>query len=185
MSSSPAQNNWLQGNRRAILLGGIPVILLFVLGIAPWLVPSAGTLGYLVRGFGCALILLGLLAAATLARQLNLPRVACDGENLLLYVLGTKPVSVPLHVVECFFLGQGPSGLPAKQLEEAETSNVIVRLAERAVEWHQHETRATFANWCDGYVTIKGAWCEQITEDKLRELNSKLAQAKRDLKATS
>lgn len=174
---------WLLGNRRVLLLGGLPVALLLGLGVVPWLLPPHGALGIGVRTFGVVLMIIGLSAATSIFRQLRLPRIACADENLLLYLRGVEPIAVPLEAVECFFLGQGPSGLPSDALEQAETSNVIVRLAENAKEWHHHEVRSTFASWCDGYITIKGAWCERITEDKLRELNSKLAQVKRERKA--
>jgi hypothetical protein len=61
------------------------------------------------------------------------------------------------------------------QRTAAKTSNVIVRLAEAAPQWHHRDIPATFGKWAEGYIILSGTWCEPITLELLRELNGRLA----------
>ena len=91
-------------------------------------------------------------------------------------------VRVPIEVVEVFFVGQGPSNLPKMKGREPETTNIIVRLAESAGEWKHRDVDPRFAHWCEGYVTLRGAWCEPIGETALRRLNKRLVEVQRERK---
>jgi hypothetical protein len=95
---------------------------------------------------------------------------------LLVYLDPTRPTRVPIEIVECFFLGQGPSELPKLKGREPETQNVIVRLAEAASEWKHRDVRRALGHWCEGYITIRGSWCEPISPDLMKRLNRRLAE---------
>lgn len=84
------------------------------------------------------------------------------------------------------FLGQGPSLLPQligfrKDVEE--TSMIVIRLAESAEQWKHFDVKPALGLWCDGYITIRGTWCEPITSDLLKRLNDCLITAHRELRA--
>jgi hypothetical protein len=111
------------------------------------------------------------------------PRLAFEDGQLLVFLEPAKPTVVPIEVVECFFLGQGPAALPQLSGREPETQNVIVRLAESATEWKHREMRPAIGLWCEGYITLRGSWCEPIDRNLMQRLNSRLAKAQRELKA--
>jgi hypothetical protein len=87
-----------------------------------------------------------------------------------------RPVRVPVDVVECFLLGQGPSLLPGAN-PAAETANVIARLSEKSPEWSHVEVNRLLGSWCGGYVTIRGTFCEPLNVDVVNRLNAALAAA--------
>jgi hypothetical protein len=55
-------------------------------------------------------------------------------------------------------------------------------LAESATQWHQMPVRASLGEWCDGYITVRGMWCEPLTIKLVTDLNRRLAQVKRGTK---
>lgn len=176
---------WLRTNRRALLLGLILPALVAISGIflavAAWL--ETWHWGFFV--------LAGVIIAGALFLTGNIlwmaaqPRLAYEPHSLLVYFEPKEPVRVPLEIVECFFLGQGPSNLPNLEGREPETSNVIVRLAERAKDWHHRDVKAALGHWCEGYITLRGAWCEPISGEGLKQLNRRLAEAHREQRAAT
>lgn len=175
---------WLHTNRRAIGLGmllpGSIALLGAALAIAAWQLEAAWW--WLALGGGCAAA--GLMMLASLAWWLPVPRLAYEPGELLVFI-DRQPVRVPIDVVEVFFLGQGPSLLPDLAGREPETSNVIVRLAESAVEWKHRDVNPRIAHWCEGYITLCGAWCEPIRPERLRTLNARLAAIHRERKSAA
>ncbi|MCA9262209.1 MAG: hypothetical protein KDA60_00110 [Planctomycetales bacterium] len=171
-------DTWLRTNNRPIHFQLIPALLWTSIGAAFCLVGTPGPGrwwgGLLLVGTGLVWLLLLLLIR-------NAPRIACSRDHLFLYIRSGRPVEIPLDAVECFFLGQGPSGI-ATPNGESEATNVIVRLADRAVEWKSGDTARRLAHWCDGYVTISGTWCEPINGEVVGQLNSLLVERKRSLK---
>jgi hypothetical protein len=174
---------WLRTNRRALLLGSIMPVMLLLAGCSFlavaywqqwhwsfWLVPSFAAVA-------------GIYLIGNLLWHAAQPRLAYEPDSLLVYLEANEPVRVPLEIVECFFLGQGPSELPKIDGMEPETSNVIVRLAERAKDWHHRDVKPAIAHWCEGYITLRGAWCEPISGEALKALNHRLATAHREQKA--
>ena len=141
----------------------------------------------IMDGLGVCLVLLGV-TARYFARQLFLrPRLALTKNELIVNArsLG-RPIQVPLAAVEVFFIGQGAvrglePGQP-KDYEGAVAANVIVRMADAATDWQQHETQLWLAVWRDGYITIRGLWCEDINQELLKSMNKKLLAAKRKLR---
>ena len=93
-------------------------------------------------------------------------------------ILGIFPIRVPIEVVECFFLGQGPADIPAAD-SELQATNVIVRLAEVATQWHRVRVTRSLGHWCDGYITVRGMWCEPLDVKLVNRMNKRLAEAKK------
>ena len=58
-----------------------------------------------------------------------------------------------------------------------------LRLAEAASEWKHRDMRPAFGLWCEGYITIRGAWCEPIGKELMQRLNRRLAEVHRERKA--
>ncbi len=126
---------------------------------------------------------LGLLAW----RFRSTPRLELHENELLVYVrsLG-KPFRVPLDVVEVFFIGQGAvlgkeTGHP-REYNGAVAANVIVRLAESKASWHDRDVNQWLAVWAEGYITLRGLWCENIDQELLQTMNGALMTAKRKLR---
>ncbi len=170
---------WLRPNRRVLwlslvlsalaVLGGLLLAWLFPVNVRPaW----PGWVGLALAGAG-------LLAAASFLYAMRLPRLAREDDQLLVYLRSTVPERVPLEYVECFFWGQGPSLLHLPDGREAESANIIVRLAERAADWRDREVHPSLGEWRCGYITIRGAWCERITPELVKQLNERLVAAHR------
>jgi hypothetical protein len=160
---------WLAPNRRVLALALLPVGLLggasaaVVLGSAP----------PVVRGLAVAVLLVSLVLAMGLTLQWLRPRIAyCQGE-VLFYLRARSPIAVPVEVVEAFFLGQGPAQLPGAS-DQTETVNLVARISQRAPQWAHQEVKVALGRWCDGYVTIRGTWCEPLTGEVIRRLNRRL-----------
>jgi hypothetical protein len=123
-------------------------------------------------------VLAGLSAAAfticiALARQ---PRLAYSDGRLLVYLRRLGPLAVPIDLVEAFLLGQGPSWLAGKKHGRTETTTLVIRLADRAVDWSHRDVDPVLGSWCDGYITIRGTWCEPLTLELVNRLNLRLHQ---------
>jgi len=174
---------WLRTNRRAVLLGLILPALLALSGVFLLIAALIGDWHWSVLVIAGVVILGALYLTGNLLWMSAQPRLACERNDLLVYFEPRDPVRVPLEIVECFFLGQGPSELPKIAGVEPETSNVIVRLAERAKDWHHRDVKPSLGHWCEGYITLRGAWCEPISGEALKRLNHRLAEAHRRQKA--
>lgn len=166
---------WLRTNRRVMIAMAVPLAVLAALAataiVDPW------SLGWLGRGIGIAVGVpagLALAAALLLARQ---PRVAFVDGHVLFYVRLGRATAVPLDAVECFLLGQGPALLPGEQYAKTSTATVVVRLRERAEEWSRGEAHPLLAAWCDGYITLRGTWCEPLNVEVVSRMNRLLHQA--------
>jgi len=173
---------WLRPNRRALLLGMImPALAVFAgaWGVAIALITQASFWWMLPGGL---IALVGIYLIGSLGFSLSLPRVAYEGGELLVFLGAPEPVRVPIEIVEVFFVGQGASNLPPMKGKEPETTNIIVRLAESAPEWKHRDVDPRFAHWCEGYITLRGAWCEPIGEGALRKLNKRLVEVQRERK---
>jgi len=136
-----------------------------------------------VLGAGVALI-----GGYQVIRQLIwllLPRLAVSGDCAVLYVNGLRPYRIPLEVVECFFIGQAPSQVRVRHPagDRVQNVTVVVRLSERATDWHRKPVNPALARWCDGYITLLGDWCEPLNGDVVNRLNHRLAEIKRQSRA--
>lgn len=173
---------WIKPNRRALALGLIFPAVLFIVASAMCFVGLQG--GQWPWYVAAALFLIvGGVAAGTLLHMLRQPRVAYEQGELLLYLDATRPTRVPVDVVECFFVGQAEGLIHDAAGKEAEVSTVIVRLAESAKDWHHRDVKPALGHWCEGYITIRGTWCEPIGPDLLKKLNRRLVEVHREQKA--
>jgi hypothetical protein len=111
-----------------------------------------------------------------------LPRVAYDASEreIVMYLPGPKPYAVPLDIVECFFLGAGITQIPGQPSRDVQTKNIVVRLAERAEDWHRRDLTLSIGKWCEGYITIRGLYCEPFDVETVKRMNTLLHQAQQD-----
>ncbi len=168
---------WLKPNRR--VLGFACVLPAALAGIGLWIVLSTRQAdGYIWRGLGMGLLLAAVFLIVLLIRQLVRPRIAYRDGHVLFYLRSGGPVSVPAEFVEAFFLGQGPARLPGGGTSRAESVNLVARLSQRQTEWAQQVVKPALGQWCDGYVTIRGTWCEPLGTGVIRRLNRRLHEVK-------
>jgi hypothetical protein len=171
---------WLRPNRRIFAVAIAGLALCAAVGII--LVLAAWHVAFVA--LGCAVIAVAVLGIASMVQYASQPRLAYDNGHLLVFLGAPQPWRVPIEVVECFFLGQGPSLLPvsmfSRQSESPESSTVVVRLAESAEQWKHIEVRPDHGLWCDGYITIRGTLCEPINADRLKQLNHRLVETHRE-----
>lgn len=166
---------WLRANTRVFWLSLALVGAIAVPGVALLLGDAA-----IGRFTGIGLLAIASLLLVRIAYLASRPRLARSAGELLIYLRPGSPARVPLDVVEGFLLGQGESLLPGKRLSRAETTTLIIRLAERAEEWARVDVNPRLGSWCNHYVTIRGAWCEPLNVNLANDLNARLSQAKAD-----
>ncbi len=130
--------------------------------------------GGVVRGVAWAMVGVGAVLAIGLMGQLGRPRIAFRNGNVLFHLRSGAPVAVPVEAVEAFFLGQGPANLPNVGGKPAETVNLVARISQKAPQWAKVEVKPALGNWCEGYVTIRGTWCEPLDREVIRRLNRRL-----------
>ena len=69
---------------------------------------------------------------------------------------------------------QDPHSCPAPRGAKLRSSNLVIRLDEKATDWHEVEVKPALGRWSEGYVTIHGTWCEPLTLEVLQHLNVRL-----------
>jgi hypothetical protein len=161
---------WLTSNRRVILMAMLPVGLLGAVSLAI-LTRDAVPIIHVLASLGLILVIALLIG---LLQQLFRPRIAYRDKHVLFYLRARSPIAVPVKVVEAFFLGQGPAHLPVSSSSNTKTVNLVARLSQRATEWAQQEVKPALGNWSEGYVTIRGTWCQPLTGELIRQLNRRL-----------
>jgi len=171
---------WLRNNRRALIVGMILPGLWLLAGVAAFATAWATGQAWWLAVLAAMISLPPLWLLASLVLALTRPRLAYEDGELLVYVEAFEPARVPIEIVEVFFLGQGPTELPKLAGREHETHNVVVRLAESAAEWKHRDARPAFGQWCEGYITLRGSWCEPITRELMQRLNRRLAEVQRE-----
>jgi len=182
MSQSDSPQAWLRPNRRVLTLAMIlPALLVLVGGGMALTCDSTSPL--LIAWV--AIVAVGLALIGMLLRQLTQPRLAQERDELLVYLKRGAPFRLPLPVVECFFLGATNAKLPAAGEGDGKISALVIRLAERATDWHERPVKKSLGEWDEGYVRIKGAWCEPLSLDLVNRLNRQLREAQRAAKETA
>jgi hypothetical protein len=166
---------WLRGNQRLLGVGLCATLLLLACCGIVFLffdTPLAITI-FSLSGASA------LLVAALMFWVGRLPRIAYDSNEreVVLYLPGPTPYRVPLDIVECFFLGSGITQLPGQPSRDVQTKNIVVRLAERAEDWHRRDLTLSIGKWCEGYITIRGLFCEPFDVETVKHLNTVLHQA--------
>ena len=164
---------WLRTNRRAIWFGTVAPALLVAVG-AWLLVGFKSGSGHWSQWLGAVLIVVGGGLVAALVTQLRQPRIVYADGQVLFYLSAGPPIAVPVELVEAFFLGQGPLMLPGTQAFNDATVNLVARLSQRDASYAKREVKPALGWWCDGYVTIRGTWCERLDGELIRRLNRRL-----------
>jgi len=182
--SAARREVWLRNNRRALALGMIGPLAVALVGLAIFVVAASESWwGRGTQVLGLVLAAFGLVSTALIAVEMLRPRLAYRDGHLLIRLRSGPPVRVPLVVVECFLLGQGPSMLSGPY-DRRETATLVVRLDERATDWAQVDVKPALGSWCGGQVTIRGTWCEPLSVELVRRLNARLGEITRDTRAT-
>lgn len=163
---------WLQTNRRALWFACLPPLFFALIGV--WVaIVSTDSMRW-TRWLGLAIIALGGIAIALLLARLGRARIAFEAGNLLFDLRPGKPIRVPVNIVEAFFLGQAPANLPAGVGKRQKTVNLVARLSQRETAWAEREVKPALGDWKDGYITIRGIWCEPLGMEVIRRLNRRL-----------
>lgn len=174
---------WLRGNIRvAGVLAGV-VALLDAGALGAVLMALRGgekSPGWWVFVAVAAAAASGLMLLAWASSQ---PRLVRRGDSLLVRVSPLVRQEVPLEVIECFFPGSNPldaDGSPTCGERAAfRVGTLVIRLAERAVEYRSGVTFAPWADWNDSYIVLDGRWCEPLSPELVKSLSSRLVAAKR------
>lgn len=160
---------WLRGNRRVLLMALVPAFGLAAVGAA-----LLGNSGGGVRWLAWGMVAASVVFVLGLVNQLRQPRIAFRDGEVLFHLRAGSPVAVPVEVVEAFFLGQGPANLPHVGGKPAESVNLVARLSQKAPQWAKVAVKPALGNWCEGYVMIRGTWCEPLDGEVIRRLNRRL-----------
>jgi hypothetical protein len=166
------QETWLSPNRRALLFGCAPLVA--VAGLGTWLAVGLPATSLMGKVIGWGLTATSILGIAVLLYQLRRPRIAYRDGAVLFFLKPGEPIATPVEIVEAFFIGQGPVGLPGGVAATQETVNLVARLSQRETDWAKRDVKPALGAWCGGYVTIRGTWCEPLTNDVIRRLNKRL-----------
>jgi hypothetical protein len=170
------RETWLKPNRRAIMFGCVPPLVAAAIGL--WITFALGeSASKIWHWLGLFLIIASLVMIGIMLTQLRHPRIAFRDGLVLFYVRIGPPIAVPVEIVESFFFGQGPAHLPAVT-KQPQTVNLIARLSQRHSEWTNQKVRPSLGSWCDGYVTIRGTWCEPLNSELIRTINRRLNEVK-------
>jgi hypothetical protein len=171
---------WLRTNRRALLWGMLPAAVIAVAG--GWLAVGYWPVDVWGRMLGVALIAIAAAALVALAWQLRQPRLAYADGHVAVFLRRGQPIRVPVHVIECFLLGQAPSQLPSRG-RRLKTRTVLIRLCPQAAEWVRGDVDPRLGQWRDSFFVVHGAWCEPLNVEVVQRLNAKLGQAQRARRA--
>lgn len=170
---------WLRGNARPAV--GLLVATLLLAALAVAAVVAAQSPAW-VEG-GVAFVALGIVAAVGgLVWAASLPRLVRRGDALDVRLSPLAVHRVPLEVVECVFPGTQP--LPSGGGEHEATrrvSTLVLRLAERAVDWRSRPVAAAWGAWDDGSIVFDGRWCEPLSAGLAREVSARLLEARREV----
>ena len=181
---SQTRVSWLHTNRRALSLGIVVLSPALVFAVAVVTMSASEWL----KWTSAAVALLLAYAIGLCVYLVFQPRLSYLNERLQVRLRPGPPIQVPIDVVECFFLGQGPALRPrlfGNREKVEETATIVVRLAESAEQWKHLDVKPALGQWCEGYITIRGTWCEPITNELLKRLNGNLVAAHREIRANA
>lgn len=171
--------SWLRTNRRLFLAAAVAA---FGAGLLVAMVAAAVT--SLVSPVAARWVLIALVAAAWVLFVGSVwwgrrPRLAYANGQLLVNLRPGSYIRVPIELIECFLMGQGPSFLPGQRYAETATSTVVVRLRPQAEEWSHVDVDPRYGSWCDSHIIIRGTWCEPINVPLVQRLNDRLVEVQR------
>jgi len=165
---------WLRPNRRvlAVLLAGS----LILTGIAVWLLRASTPLYF---WYGAWLFPLAVVLSLGTFFRMFRRRLAYRSGTLLIGLGPPASIPVPIDAVECFFLGSSQTRLSGRWGLQSRAVSIVVRLAERATEYHNRTVQPRLGTWSEGYITIRGSWCEPVSPALVAKLNQRLTEAQR------
>lgn len=169
---------WLRGNVRPA------VGLLAAAGAVAAIVVVAIAFGQPARWLS-AVAAVGAAAfvamAAALAWSASRPRLVRRGPVLEVRLSPLVVHHIPVDVVECVFPGSQSldgDGEPESAVGRR-VNTLVLRLAERAVDWKTRPVVAAWGAWNDGNVVFDGRWCEPLSASVTREISARLLEARR------
>lgn len=174
---------WLKPNRRAVVTAMVVPSVVGVSGMVLLAIAARVAQSQWLNIAGGLMLALGTVCVVALWFASRIPRLAYDDGELLVYLRSLTPLRVPVDVVECFFLGQGPAHPAEADQPVAKAANVVVRIADSASDFHERDVRPDLGIWRDGYITIRGLWCEPLSHERVNALNRQLADAHRAVQA--
>ena len=136
---------WLRCNTRIQWLGFAAGILVAVFGVGVRVFWKEETVGLQILSW--LPVSAGLLIAALFGYLLGRPRLGYHSGRLLVYAGYGSPSSVPIEVVECFFLGEQPAKFVGQGRSRASMSTVVVRIAQKAKEWQERDIPSRIGMW--------------------------------------
>jgi hypothetical protein len=152
------------------------------------LTPAVGEVHIGLRVIAATLAGFSLVVIVSLLYWIFKPLLAYQNGYLLVYLNPPQVIKIPIDLVEVFFAGQSDSFMPnpmANRGEElSESRNIVIRLAERATEYHQRKVKPIFGSWEDGYIVVRGTWTEPLNKETFRFLNQSLVAAHRQQRET-
>jgi hypothetical protein len=166
---------WLRANPRpaAVLFAATAAAVVAAVFTLIAVRPSAWSAAVVV--IAC---LVGLMVAAAFLWAASRPRLACRGDMLEVRLTPLTVQRVPLDVVECVFPGSQPLG-GDDETADRRVSTLVLRLAERAVEWRSRPVLSAWGSWEDGNVVFDGRWCEPLSQAMARDISTRLLEARR------
>lgn len=168
---------WLRTNVRLVIAAIVPLIVIGLVGAGLlWLGLAALERSVVLTVIGGAMIALAATASLALVLLARVPRLAFTGDHLLVNLRHGDPILVPIELVECFLIGQGPSLLHGEKHAQTKSVTLVVRLAERAEDWQHREVNPRLGAWCSGQIIIRGTWCEVLSVEVANRLNQRLAE---------
>ncbi|MBH58539.1 MAG: hypothetical protein VW875_15350 [Planctomycetaceae bacterium] len=186
--SNPNSGNrdiWIRGNRRAFGAVLIPSLLCFAAATF-LLTPAVSEIHIAWRIVAAIVAGFSLVVIISLLYWIFRPLLAYQNGNLLVYLNPPHVIKVPIDLVEVFFAGQSDSFMPTpishRTDELSESRNIVIRLAERATDYHERKVKPIFGSWQEGYIVVRGTWTEPIDKETLRFLNKSLVAAHRQQK---
>ena len=181
MTAAPETREvWLRGNPRPAVAGAAVFLVgLGAAGVAFRLSGWPAWAGWTLAAAAAA----GGLVVAALVAVAALPRLVRRGAALRIRLAPLATHDVPLELVECVFPGSSPLAGAADGPAPRRVGTVVVRLAERAVDWRRRPTFTAWGTWDDGHVVIDGRWCEPLSVEVTRRLGQRIVDAKREIAA--
>jgi hypothetical protein len=172
---------WLRANPRpaAVLFGAMAAVATVAIAVLFAVRPPAWVV--VVVAVAC---LASLIVAAASLWASSRPRLARRGGTLEVRLSPLGVQRVPLEVVECIFPGSQLLGAD-DETADRRVSTLVMRLAERAVEWRSRPVAEAWGSWEDGNVVFDGRWCEPLSQAVARDISARLLEAKRRLTPVS
>ena len=163
---------WLKPNQRA-LTASIVMPLAIIVVAALMLTNVLGDVHWVIQGVTGGLALVSGFAVVVLVKWFCHPRLAYEDGVLLVNLNAGPALKVPIDFVEVFFAGQSNSHMP-KTVQQTnavtpESRTIVVRLAERATQYHSRTVMPRLGSWEHGYIVVRGTWCEPINREVIKD----------------